>query len=326
MLILISTAHKRSGLLYQKWRDAYGRNDPDVLVVKGTTLQFNPTFDAKTIERQIASDPALYRAEYLSEWRDDLSSFISRDLLEASVDRGVLVRPPVDGVQYLSFTDASGGEHDSFTLGIAHHDKDGSVPLDLLFERQPPFDPYAVTEEIVKLLKTYRCPVVVGDNYAAKWVSQAFVKAGVMYRKSQINRSEIYLNVLPLFASGRVRLIDNPRLVTQFVSLERRTFPTGKDRVNHSPGGHDDLCNAAAGALELASHTPAQRRMVGATWWSKQTGFVEPGRGAIVPGGLSYGAEVPSHYLKNGQSGEPWRGYTTDAGVSTRGGRWWGPV
>ena len=47
MLILITTAHKRSGLLYQKWRDAYGRNDPDVLVVKGTTLQFNPTFDAK---------------------------------------------------------------------------------------------------------------------------------------------------------------------------------------------------------------------------------------------------------------------------------------
>jgi hypothetical protein len=51
MLILISSAHKRSGLLYQKWKDAYGRNDPDVLVVKGTTLQFNPTFDAKIIER-----------------------------------------------------------------------------------------------------------------------------------------------------------------------------------------------------------------------------------------------------------------------------------
>jgi hypothetical protein len=77
MLILISTAHKRSGLLYQRWRDAYGRDDPNILVVKGTTLQFNPTFDAKIIERQIASDPQLYRAEYLSEWRDDLSTFIS---------------------------------------------------------------------------------------------------------------------------------------------------------------------------------------------------------------------------------------------------------
>jgi len=57
MLILISTAHKRSGLLYQKWRDAYGRSDPDVLVVRGTTLQFNPLFDAKIIERQSPAIP-----------------------------------------------------------------------------------------------------------------------------------------------------------------------------------------------------------------------------------------------------------------------------
>lgn len=148
-----------------------------------------------------------------------------------------------------------------------------------------------------------------------------------MYRKSQINRSEVYLNVLPLFTSGRARLIDNARLVTQFAGLERRTFPTGKDRVNHGRAGHDDLCNAVAGAMELASHAPVQQKMVGATWWSPRTGFVEPGRvPPNVPGGPSYRAEPPSHYLKNGQSGEPWRGDTTDAGVSTRGGRWWGPV
>lgn len=120
MMILISTAHKRSGLLYAKWKEAYGRNDPDVLVVRGSTLQFNPTFDAKIIERQIASDPQLYRAEYLSEWRDDLSTFISRELLEAAVDVGVVVRPPLDGVKYHAFADPSGGSQDSFTLGIAH--------------------------------------------------------------------------------------------------------------------------------------------------------------------------------------------------------------
>jgi hypothetical protein len=158
MLILISTAHKRSGLLYAKWKDAYGRNDPDVLVVRGTTLQFNPTFDAKIIERQIASDPQLYRAEYLSEWRDDLATFISRDLLEAAIDVGVLVRPPIEGTKYLAFADASGGVGDSFTLGIAHRAGDSSVVLDLLFEKCAPFDPYAVTLEIVKLLKTYHCP------------------------------------------------------------------------------------------------------------------------------------------------------------------------
>jgi hypothetical protein len=52
-----------------------------------------------------------------------------------------------------------------------------------------------------------------------------------------------------LFTTGRVRLIDNKRMVYQFTSLERRTSPIGKDRIDHGPGGHDDCCNAAAGAL-----------------------------------------------------------------------------
>jgi hypothetical protein len=259
MLILISTAHKRSGLLYQKWKEAYGRDDPNILCVRGSTLQFNPTFDAKIIERQIASDPQLYRAEYLSEWRDDLSTFISRDLLEAAVDVGVLVRPPVEGVKYFAFTDASGGVGDSFTLGIAHRAGNGSIVLDLLFEKRAPFDPYAVTLEIVALLKTYHCATVVGDSYGAKWVSEAFIKAGVTFRKSDLDRSAVYLNVLPLFTSGRARLIDSQRLISQFAGLERRTFPTGRDRVDHGRAGRDDAANAAAGALVLAARVPAQQ-------------------------------------------------------------------
>jgi hypothetical protein len=253
MLILISTAHKRSGLLYQKWKDYYGKNDDSVLVVRGTTLQFNPTFDAKVIERQLASDPQLYGAEYLSQWRDDLATYLSRDLLEAAVDVGVIVRPLVERVLYFAFTDASGGVNDSFTMAIAHRDQDGCMVLDLLFERIPPLNPYQVTEEIVACLKGYHCTRVTGDAYGAKWVSEAFVKAGIEYRKSELDRSAVYLNALPLFTSGRARLLDNPRLIAQFAALERRTFPTGRDRVDKGRTGHDDAANSCAGALVLAA-------------------------------------------------------------------------
>jgi hypothetical protein len=288
MLILISTAHKRSGLLYQKWKDAYGRDDPNILCVRGTTLQFNPTFDAKIIERQIASDPALYRAEYLSEWRDDLSTFIARELLEAAVDVGVLVRPPAETLSYHAFTDASGGVGDSFTLGIAHSASDDGVVLDLLFEKRAPFDPYAVTQEIVALLKAYRCTQVVGDSYGAKWVSEAFVKAGVTYRKSDLDRSAVYLNALPLFMAGRARLIDSPRLIAQFAALERRTFSTGRDRVDHGRAGHDDLSNVAAGCMVLAARPVAQK-----------IPFVvlpDLSKSGVIYGAPS-GSGIPQHYL-----------------------------
>jgi hypothetical protein len=66
-------------------------------------------------------------------------------------------------------------------------------------------------------------------------------------------RSAIYSDALPLFTSGKVRLLNHRRLVAQFASLERRTSPIGKDRIDHGPNGHDDLCNTAAGALVLAA-------------------------------------------------------------------------
>jgi hypothetical protein len=58
---------------------------------------------------------------------------------------------------------------------------------------------------------------------------------------------------LPLLTSGRARLIDSKKLTLQFASLERRTSPGGRDRIDHGVNGHDDLCNAAAGALVEAA-------------------------------------------------------------------------
>ncbi|MBG0795857.1 hypothetical protein IYY11_21080 [Methylocystis sp. H62] len=66
---------------------------------------------------------------------------------------------------------------------------------------------------------------------------------------SERDRSQIYLDAMPLFTSGRVRLLDSQRLITQFAQLERRTSSLGRDRVDHPAAGHDDLCNAAALAL-----------------------------------------------------------------------------
>jgi hypothetical protein len=84
-------------------------------------------------------------------------------------------------------------------------------------------------------------------------VVEAFAKTGIKYVQSERDCSEIYLDCLPLFTAGRARLIDSARLVAQFAALERRTFSTGKDRVDHGRAGHDDVCNSAAGALVLAA-------------------------------------------------------------------------
>lgn len=247
--ILISSVNKRSGLLYERWAEFFGKDSDEVLVVLGTSLDFNPTLDRATIERDLARDPERYGAEYLSLWRDDLSNPFDRGLIDAATDHGIVGRPPAPGITYVASCDASGGRGDSFTAAVAHADEDGRALLDLIFERRAPFNPEETVAEIAGLFRDYRCAEVVGDNYAAAWVSDSFEKHGVRYRKAERNRSEVYAEALPLFTAGRVRLLDHPRLAHQFASLERRTARSGKDAINHPSGGQDDVANSAALAL-----------------------------------------------------------------------------
>lgn len=62
-----------------------------------------------------------------------------------------------------------------------------------------------------------------------------------------------YREVLPLLNAGRCSILDLPRLASQLIGLERRTARGGKDSIDHAPAAHDDVANAAAGALLLAS-------------------------------------------------------------------------
>jgi hypothetical protein len=128
------------------------------------------------------------------------------------------------------------------------HDDDEIAVLDNLTEIKSPFNPTAATAQMATALKEYGLSEVTGDRYSAGWVVDAFAKLGVRYVHSERDRSAGYLDCLPLFMSGRVRLIDNPRLVAQFAALERRTTSI-RDKVDHGPGGRDDCCNAAALAL-----------------------------------------------------------------------------
>jgi hypothetical protein len=80
---------------------------------------------------------------------------------------------------------------------------------------------------------------------------EQFSRHGIKYEQSAKPKSEIYQDVLPLINSGRVDLLDDKRLVSQIAALERRTARGGKDSIDHPPGGHDDLCNAALGVVSM---------------------------------------------------------------------------
>ena len=258
MLIGISTPYRKAGLLYRKYCDGFGKNSDDVLVIQAPSRTLNPTISQADIDAAMLEDPAHAAAEWMAEFRDDISGWATRELIEQSVDRDVTVRPPLPNVQYHSFVDSSGGIRDSYCAAVAHAEA-GVAILDCLIEIRAPFDPDSATARVADTLKAYRCHATVGDRYSAEWVVQAFKRCGVSYRHSDRDRSAIYLDALPLFTTGRAHLLDNKRLVTQLASLERKTSSLGKDKVDHGPGGFDDAANVTAGALVLSVANKEQR-------------------------------------------------------------------
>jgi hypothetical protein len=118
MIVAISSPYRKAGLLHAKFKQHYGQDDDDVLVVRAPTRAFNPLIPQSVIDAEIARDPAANRAEYLAEFRDDIGGWMLAEIIESAVDTGVRVRPPVAGVKYVAFADPSGGARDSFTLAV----------------------------------------------------------------------------------------------------------------------------------------------------------------------------------------------------------------
>jgi hypothetical protein len=259
----ISSPYARKGILWTAYEQHWGRDGDDVLVFSADSLSLNPTLDPAAIARAFEDDPARAASEYGREgrvtFRSDVEAFISREAVQAVVTPGRLELPRVAGVRYHAFVDPSGGSQDSMTLAVAHRHADGSAVLDCLREVRPPFSPESVAAEFAQTAKAYGCSRVVGDRYAGEWPREQFRQRGVQYVPSERTKSELYVEVLPLVNAGRCALLDAPRLAAQFCALERRTGRgTGRDSIDHAPGAHDDLANAAAGALVLAAGQPSQ--------------------------------------------------------------------
>ena len=196
--------------------------------------------------------------------RSDVSGYADLEVIESAVDRGVTVRPPRKAVTYHAGLDPSGGVRDSFVCAISH-DEQGVAVLDAMLEVKAPFDPLVATDQIAGLLKSYGLNSATSDRYSAEWVVSAFAQHKITIQPSERDRSKIYADALPLFTSGRARLLDSPRLVNQFASLERKTSSLGRDKIDHGPGGSDDACNAAALSTVLASAGPDWSKP-GAAW------------------------------------------------------------
>ena len=252
VLLCISSPYARRGELWQAYRMHFGQEDAAVLVWQADTCMMNPTVSDAFIARAYEDDPAAAAAEYGAEFRRDIEAFVSPEAIDAVTVPGRHELPPVEGTSYVGFLDPSGGSQDAMTLAIAHQADDRAV-LDAVREVRPPFSPEAVVAEFAAVLRTYGITRVRGDRYAGEWPREQVRKARIEYEVCETPKSDLYKELLPALNSGCIELLDHARLRAQLAGLERRTARGGRDSIDHAPGGHDDVVNAAAGSLIAAA-------------------------------------------------------------------------
>ena len=104
-----------------------------------------------------------------------------------------------------------------------------------------------------------------GDRYAGEWPRESLRAHGIHYDLSPKDKGALYLELVASLNSRALELPDDPVLLRELRSLERRRGPSGRDRVDHPAGAHDDAANAVAGlscrALGAQSGLPTREEL-----------------------------------------------------------------
>jgi hypothetical protein len=245
-----------TGIVYHLWKRHYGPNgSPDCLVVQSATIETNPKFQQSAIDKAFEEDAESAQSEYGGQFREPMSQYLSRAVVEACVEKGVTERNGLPGINYQCRLDAAGGSGaDSFAGLIAHRSRDNDRDLiicDVLYEVRPPFDPLDVITAFADILKKWNITQVTGDGWAFNFVASAFAKHGITYHLSKLSASELYVAAVPCFTSKSVVLLDQPRAIDQLCNLRRKIGSAGTETVQHMRGMHDDLANVIAGGIHL---------------------------------------------------------------------------
>lgn len=250
-LIALSSPYARRGVLWDNYKLHFGRNSR-VLVAQAPSLMMNPTLPKHVVDEALSEDYSAAKAEYLAEFRTDVESYVSVEVIEACTRPSQLEILKQSGRRYFAFVDPSGGSADSFTMAVAHKEKE-QIIIDVVKTTKAPFNPESVVELYCPILQSYNVKTVYGDAYAGEWPREQFRKRGVEYKKSDLSKSDLFRDLLPLLNAEKIQLPPLRELAKELTDLERKTSRAGRDIIDHPPNGHDDIANSVAGVAHIAS-------------------------------------------------------------------------
>jgi hypothetical protein len=236
-----------------------------------------------------------YRRLHLNLPGSPEGSIFSPDNILEAVVKGRKALHPDELVERLggarprlaAFVDMSGGSSDDACLGVSFWDarQKKAVLVSLVSQLgRPPFNPRQAVRRFCDELSRWGLSQVTGDAYAGETFRRDFQDAGITYKVSDKNASELYEAFEVQLNAGEIELLDIQKMQDQFLGLVLKG-----SKITHLAGEHDDWANAAAGALTMCKvrrtmhFTPEMMREAGRRPDYARGDFGLAGRGGSWP-------------------------------------------
>jgi len=80
-----------------------------VFYLQGPSALLNPTLDRDLIESAYQDDPESARAEWGGQFRQDVTAYLTDEIIDRAICPGERSRPQLPEFEYVAFVDAAGG-------------------------------------------------------------------------------------------------------------------------------------------------------------------------------------------------------------------------
>lgn len=258
--------------------DHWGKPTPDLVVIRGTGPQMNPShWTPARCEELRRRDPIAHKTDVLGEFADPEAAMFGADELLDVTRQLPLELPPTNGHYYAAAIDPA-TRNDAFTLVVTtriHCDKFGNKQAIVLarhWKPQPlePLSPDKVLEEIAGILRPYGVHRVTTDQWAADALRDLGIRHGLYIADDTLtasNKVEMFESLKALVADKRVELAPVPELLDDLRRVRKVVTQTGiKIELPHAAGRHCDLAMAAAMALAQPCAPPDPKEEIPDGW------------------------------------------------------------
>jgi phage terminase large subunit-like protein len=207
------------------------------------------------VKQREALSEAAFSWYVLNEFAASENALVSADDLAAAVLDGVTSRPYDPDQRYAIGVDL-GRKVDASVVAVAHREEQRVVVDHVerwLPTKRSPVRLETVEAAIVRLQAEYGGAHVRMDPAKGEQMSQALRERGLSveeYTFHEASIDKIASNLARLFGERRITVPDLPDLRDELATVILKTTPSGRTRIDHHSGRHDDM----AVAIALAAH------------------------------------------------------------------------